>query len=252
MRLLGLCTYPVEAAATRFRLEQFVETLAQRGIELTVSPFVDSRQFKSIYEGGSLVRKALGLVRPLMKRFREIFRLGRYDLIFVQREAMLFGPAVFEWLFQTAGRLPMVLDLDDATYVSYVSPSYGRLGSFFKFFGKTDKLIKQAALVVCGNRFIAEYVESKGANSIVIPTIVDTDIFCPVARSNEIPVLGWIGTHSTFPFLESLFPVLERLATKHPFILKVVGAGQPDLRINGVEIRNLEWSLEREVADFQS
>ena len=62
-----------------------------------------------------------------------------------------------------------VLDLDDATYVSYTSPTYGGAGSALKWFGKTDDLIKWAAVVTCGNRSIAEYVESKGARARIIP-----------------------------------------------------------------------------------
>ncbi len=86
----------------------------------------------------------------------------------------------------------------------------------------------------------------------MIPTIADTGKFCPAEKDNDIPVVGWIGTHSTFPFLESLFPVLERLASKHNFILKIVGAGKEDVSIPGVNTTSLEWNLDREVADFQS
>ena len=146
----------------------------------------------------------------------------------------------------------MVLDLDDATYISYQSPTYGKIGSFLKFFGKTDKLIRRAQVVICGNRFIAEYVESKGAKAVIIPTVVDTDVFCPVEKNNAMPVIGWIGTHSTFPFLESVFPVLQRLAGKHEFVLKIVGAGRENIKLDGVKVENLHWNLEREVADFQS
>ena len=252
MRALGLCSYPTEAAATRFRLEQFVGPLATHGIELTVSPFLNSLQFKALYKHGGVFGKVLGLVRPVLKRVSELFAVGKYDLILVQREAMIFGPAIFEWLYQKLGRVPMVLDLDDATYVRYVSPTYGRIGSFFKFFGKTDNLIKRSELVVSGNRYIAEYVESKGAESVVIPTVVDTDAFCPIEKSNEIPVIGWIGTHSTYPFLQSIFPVLERLASKHRFVLKIVGAEVETIKIDGVQIENHEWAMEREIADFQS
>jgi glycosyltransferase involved in cell wall biosynthesis len=65
-------------------------------------------------------------------------------------------------------------------------------------------------------------------------------------------VLGWVGTHSTFPYLESIFPALEQLAQAHRFRLKIVGAGKRDINLAGVEIENLEWKLEREIEDFQS
>jgi len=188
----------------------------------------------------------------VLKRFGEVFSSRSYDLIYLQREAMFFGPGIFEWMYQNVGRVPMILDLDDATYVPYVSPSYGPVGSFFKFFGKTDNLIKRAELVICGNRFIAEYVRSKGAEAIVIPTVVDTDLFTPIEKTNDIPVVGWIGTHSTFAFLESLFPVLERLAREFQFKLRIVGAGRNSINIDGVEIENLDWDMHREIADFQS
>lgn len=252
MRVLALSSYPKESAATRFRVEQFIGPLLERGIELDVRPFLTSVQFAGQYSGKGLFRKAFELVPAVARRFGELAGLRKYDLIFVQREAMFFGPAIFEWLYQKAGRIPLVLDLDDATYVRYISPKYGKAGSFFKFFGKTDKLIQRSETVVCGNRFIAEYVGSKGIRTAVIPTIVDTDIFRPAEKTNAVPVIGWIGTHSTFPFLRSLFPVFEDLAKKHRFTLKIVGAGTGDISIPGVEIENLEWRLNREISDFQS
>jgi glycosyltransferase involved in cell wall biosynthesis len=165
---------------------------------------------------------------------------------------MFFGPAIFEWIFQKFGNLPMIVDLDDATYISYESPTYGRIGSFFKFFGKTDNMIKRADAVICGNRFIAEYVEKKETKTVIVPTVVDTDIFVPAEKANEIPVVGWVGTHSTFPFLESLFPIMQKLAKKHRFVLKIVGAGRDNISLEGVKIKNTKWKLESEISDFQS
>lgn len=251
MKVLGLASYPNEAAATRFRLTQFVEPLAKLGIELTVSPFLDSQSFGEFYSSGGVAGKALAMLPSIFKRIREIYNVHGYDLIFIQREAMMFGPPVFERFYKAIAGRPMVLDLDDATYLSYVSPSYGRLGSLFKAFGKTDKLIKKADLVICGNRFIAEYATAKGVDTVVIPTVADPKFFFPVEKKNDIPVIGWIGTHSTFPFLRSIFSVLEKLATKHKFILKVVGA-KTNFDIPGVTIINEKWSLDREIADFQS
>ena len=41
MYVLALSSYPVEAAATRYRLVQYVAALAMRGITLEIRPFLD-------------------------------------------------------------------------------------------------------------------------------------------------------------------------------------------------------------------
>jgi len=253
MKVLALASYPVEAAATRFRLEQFVRPLAERGIALTIHPFLDSRLFASLYQNGSYARTAAGFLKSAFLRLGDVMSARQADVILVQREAMMFGPPLVEWLTARVLKRPMVLDLDDATYVSYTSPTYGGLGKALKWFSKTDDLIRWAAVVTCGNRSIAEYVASKGVPARIIPTVVDTDVFRPAEReaSDGPVVLGWIGTHSTFPYLESVFPALRRLAEQHEFRLKVVGAGRDDVSLPGVKVENEQWKMEREVADFQ-
>jgi glycosyltransferase involved in cell wall biosynthesis len=253
MKVLAFASYPVEAAATRYRLQQFVGPLSQRGILLTIRPFLDSKRFHSLYQRRALVSTGLGLLKATLGRLSDVFETRKADVVLIQREAMIFGPPVIEWLASRIIGCPLVLDLDDATYVPYTSPTYGKFGRALKWFSKTDDLIRWASVVTCGNRAIAEYVQSKGAQTRIIPTVVDTDVFFPKPRSADGPlVLGWIGTHSTFPYLREIFPVLQQLASAHRFRIKIVGAGTNELNIPGVEVENLEWKLEREVEDFQS
>jgi glycosyltransferase involved in cell wall biosynthesis len=254
MKVLALASYPVEAAATRFRLQQFVGPLAERDIALTIHPFLDSTLFEHLYHQGSFPRTAAGLLKSAFLRLADVMSARKADVILVQREAMMFGPPLIEWLTTQALKRPMVLDLDDATYVSYTSPTYGGVGKALKWFSKTDDLIRWAAIVTCGNRAIAEYVSNRGAQARIIPTVVDTDVFRPAERgaTGGQVVLGWIGTHSTFPFLESIFPALRSLAGQHDFRLKVVGAGREEVNVPGVKVENSTWKMEREVADFQS
>ena len=253
VKVLALASYPVEAAATRYRLQQFVEPLASRGIELTVKPFLDSDSFGRLYRDSSRVSTAVRLMWATARRLGMTVTLGTPDVILVQREAMIIGPPVVEWLAARLFKRPMVLDLDDATYVPYTSPTYGGLTKALKFFRKTDQLIRWSRLVICGNQTIAHYVFSKGARTEIIPTIVDTDMFKPTGAHNQsLPVVGWIGTHSTFPFLEAILPALAEAAKRQPFKLKIVGSGRPCVNVPGVEVENLEWNLGREIEDFQS
>lgn len=253
MKVLGLASYPVEAAATRYRLEQFVAPLADLGINLTIRPFLDSKLFETLYQRRALPRTAMALIKSFWLRMKDVLLLNKAQVVLVQREAMIFGPPLIEWLVVRVFKRPMVLDLDDATYVPYTSPTYGGLGRSLKWFSKTDDLIRWATVVTCGNRAIAEYAESNGATTRIIPTVVDTKVFRPAPRVAHSPlVLGWIGTHSTFPYLKAIFPVLQELARTSAFKLRIVGSGTSAVNIPGVEVENLDWKLEREIGDFQS
>lgn len=254
MKVLGLASYPVEAAATRYRLQQFVEPLSERGITLTIHPFLTSALFEQFYRREALPSTVVGMLKSALMRLGDVLTANKADVILVQREAMLFGPPVIEWVLTRVCKRPLVLDLDDATYVSYTSPTYGRIGRALKWFSKTDDLIRWASIVTCGNRAIAEYVSSKGATARIIPTVVDAEIFRPAPQrpTGSSVVLGWIGTHSTFPYLQSIFPVLQDLAQRHSFRLKVVGSGKDEVIVPGVEVENVPWTLVHEIADFQS
>lgn len=220
---------------------------------MTVLPFLNKEEFASLYLPGQTFRKAVGMLNAARKRLQDSLKLNKFDVFLIQREAMIFGPPIFEWLYKTVGKCPLVLDLDDATYIPYVSPTYGRWVSKLKFFGKTDTLIEWSDRVICGNRFIADYIVEKGKNAVVVPTVVDTDKFCPVRKNaDNPPTIGWVGTHSTFPYLEKLFPVLQDLARSYDFTLKIVGAGKDEIKLDGVRVKNLAWTLEREIEDFQS
>jgi len=253
VKVLALASYPVEAAATRYRLQQFVEPLAARGIELTIKPFLNSDSFARLYRDSSRASTAASLLWATARRLGMTVNLGNPDVILIQREAMIMGPPLVEWLTTRLFKRPMVLDLDDATYVPYTSPTYGGLTKALKFFSKTDQLIGWSRVVICGNQTIAEYVLSKGIRTEIIPTVVDTEKFKPEdPGTRSVPVVGWVGTHSTFPFLEAILPALSEAARQRPFKLKIVGSGRAVVSVPGIEVENLEWNLNREIEDFQS
>lgn len=252
-KVLALCSFPESAAATRFRLVQLAPALSQEGIDLDVRPFVDDETFAGLYDRSRWRGTASRLARATTRRLTDVVEGRRVDAVLVQREAMLFGPPVVEWLASRAGQVPMVLDLDDATWVSYRSPTYGRLGQALKWPGKTDWLIRRAKVVTCGNWEIAGHAAALGATTRIVPTVVDTDRYVPLARRERVlPTVGWVGSHSTYPYLADLFPALASVAERRPFRLLVVGAGRPVPPVAGVEVEARDWRLEREVADFQS
>jgi glycosyltransferase involved in cell wall biosynthesis len=250
MNLLILAPYPSSAASTRFRLEQFFPALRAAGIEPHLRPFVDERGFATIYRHGAPLTKLRAATRALSGRLGDLVRAIDADAVLVHREAALIGPPVLEWLLSRGLRRPMIFDLDDAVWVPYSSPTYGALLSrLLKAPGKTHFTLSAAARVIAGNPYVADYARRYNPSTEVIPTVVDTDQFRPVPHDNEVPVVGWIGTHSSMQYLKAITPALQQVARKRHFILRVVG---DELRAPGLHIDSQPWALDREVADFQS
>lgn len=253
IRVLALASYPVEAASSRYRIVQFIDPLADRGIDVAFRPFLDSGLFCALYAPKKLLPRLPLLLLRVLGRIAGAWRAARADVVFVQREAMLAGPPVVEWIAARLLRRPMVLDLDDATYIAYASPVYGRVAALLKWPGKTDRLIRWARVVVCGNPNIAAHARELGADAVVVPTVVDLRVFKPLdALPRDVPTVGWIGTHGTFPFLERLLPLFARLAKEQRFRLTIVGSGRAEVRVPGVEVDCRPWQLEREAEDFRA
>ena len=250
LRVLAVATYPRLAAATRYRLLQYVPLLAERDVSVDVRTFLTDRIFAGLYDRRRALQTTAGILAGVGRRVSDAFRLRSYDLVFVQREAALIGPAVFEWLAHRS--LPMVLDLDDSTYIERPSELFGAFAHYLKFHGKTARMIPWADHVVCGSPTVAAHVAERGVPTTILPTIVDVDVFAPrvVQRTNDPLVIGWMGTHSTYGYLRTLLPVLRSLAARHRFLLRVVGAGREDV-IEGVDTEFLPWDLQREVSDLQ-
>ena len=211
-----------------------------------------SRCCTATARGGEKARAAL---RALGGRMGDLLRAREVDAVLIHREAALVGPPVIEWMLSRPLDRPLVFDLDDAVWVPYSSPTYGALLSrLLKAPGKTFFTLRAAAAVLAGNEHLAEEARRHNRNVHVVPTVVDTDIFRPVPRSNPVPVLGWIGTPSSAQYLRILGPVLGRLAERHRFVVRIVGA-PPGFALPGVPpgfpLELWPWQGARELSDFQ-
>jgi glycosyltransferase involved in cell wall biosynthesis len=177
-------------------------------------------------------------------------RPGAFDVLLVQREAALLGPPLLESVLVGRGT-PLILDIDDAIYLQRGGPrpAWSGLRTWPQ---KIERLVELASLVTCGSEAIRDHALRQGKRAVHVPNVLDSHRWAPARRRSEGKVtVGWIGTHSSFPYLRRILPSLEAVARTRPFRLLVVGSGERELAVPGVEVLLRRWSLEREVADFQ-
>lgn len=253
-RVLFLTPHPIEGAGTRYRVAQYFPYLESRGIACELAPYLTGELFEELYREGGFWNKAAGLAGATLRRLARVLMAGRYDAVFVAREAMIFGPPLIEWLLAKVARRPLIFDFDDATWVPYISPTYGRLASWLKFPQKTAQIIRLSAHVVAGNEYLADFARQFNPRVSVIPTVVDPSQFeltQPEPRRDPRPVIGWIGSHSTAQYLSLITAGLEEVGRRRDFVFRVVGAGV-GVRVAGVEVENRPWRLETELREFRS
>lgn len=250
LRVLALVPYPVgQAPSQRFRIEQWMPHLRALGIDCDLDSFMDSALYEQLARPGDPGGKAVGLLRATVRRWRTLAETGAYDLVFLHREATVFGPAILERMI--ARRKPVVFDFDDAIWLrneNRVNP----LAAWGKCPGKTRTIATQASAILAGNAYLAEWARRYNRSTYIVPTTIDTEggyIRQKTHGPSEVPIIGWSGTTSTLRYLEFLRPALEGLARRRRFRLRAICDG-PAVHWPGLEMDWRTWSSAREVDDL--
>jgi glycosyltransferase involved in cell wall biosynthesis len=253
VKVLALSPIPEEGAGCRFRVSQYIPFLRESGFDVTVSPFYSRDYFGFVYRPGNYFRKASGFASLTLRRINELFSMRDYDLVFLYREAIPIGPPIVERQIARLG-IPIVYDFDDAIFLPAVSEA-NQAVSFLKNPERVAEILSLSRHVTVGNEFLAAYARKFNPHVTVIPTAVDTNRFIPRSDADPVDgrklVVGWIGSPTTFRYLESLKDVLAAVSARHPFTLKVSGAGRP-VNFPGVDVQVVPWSMAEEVTLFNT
>jgi glycosyltransferase involved in cell wall biosynthesis len=97
-----------------------------------------------------------------------------------------------------------------------------------------------------GNEDLAQYARRFNPNVTIVPITIDMEEYGPrPAREGVAPVvIGWTGSYSTVPHLETVRGALETLGTLRKFEMRVMGTENFSLR--GVPTIAEAWKSERE------
>jgi glycosyltransferase involved in cell wall biosynthesis len=248
MRVLVLAPYPLDRAPSqRFRWEQYIEPLRERGLVLEPSSFLDSRGLDVVHLSGAWPTKAAAAAAGIRRRLKDIVAARQYDLVIVHRESLPVGPAWVERLLRGLG-VPYVFDFDDAIYLPAASEANRRL-SWLKRAGKTAQAIRHSSLVLAGNQHLANWAHQHTARVVVIPTTIDTDSYRPIVRTTQAPLcVGWSGSPTTIVHLRLLNRVLRELQHERGIRLRVIG--DASYTIDGAHVEALDWNASTEITDL--
>jgi hypothetical protein len=224
-RLLAVLTSDPEGPVVRHRWRIYEAALRGEGVQLEVVPWPKER------EG----------------RRRAFHRAAVADGVVVS--SRLLRVTDTRTLRRHARRL--LFDFDDALCfrdsARGAEPSWTRERRF-------RTLVRSADLVTAGNRYLARLARNAGHDAEVVPTVVEVpENGLPPEPPPRPPVLGWIGSRATLPYLESQWPVLSTVVTTGRTIrLRVIADEAPRLP-PGIAVDLVPWTLEgwrRALADI--
>jgi glycosyltransferase involved in cell wall biosynthesis len=247
-RVLVLARYDRLGASSRVRFLQLLPHLAGLGITADVQPLLGDNYVRQLYAGERIAFAAA--VRSYLCRIQALCSRNRYDVIWVEKEALPWIPAWIEAGF--FGRSPYVVDLDDAWYLRYQQhPSRIVRMLMAK---KIDCVMRRSAGVIAGNKYLAERARRAGTQNVkIIPSAVDLQRYAAVEKSrresNAPFVIGWIGTPITARYLSQFAPVLRGLAKRHSTRLHIIGASRPR-EFEDLPVQEISWSESTEINEI--
>ena len=225
LKLLMLTDGNFDHASARIRAIQYIPMLEASGYSVKLIPRV-------AVKSTNLIRKYI--IFPMMKRLLWLNRISaiwffHWDIVFVQR---LFIDKFSLRRLKAGSKL--IYDFDDAIYID---------GANHRAVKNAANMIQFAHKVIISTPMLNNFCEKYGKDAIVIPTPIESDIIQPSHKKQEnVPVIGWIGSSWTTPYLDLITPVLQKLSEKVAFEFLTVGVNSGYLA-PGVNHKNLPWEL---------
>ncbi|MEW6378186.1 MAG: glycosyltransferase [bacterium] len=199
----------------------------------------------------------------LLVRFFDLWRAGRYDIVFVHRDLdENHTTAWLERLFRARSRC-MIFYFDDALWLART-----HLGKPIEH--KIREIIRMADRVIVSHEYLAEYARRFNFSVSLFPLSIDTHRFVPASadrRENSVDrqkdrgtgqkekiTVGWAGGPWNYPDLVQLAGVLGEIKqdTVDTGIEILIQSGSPPpAEIQRIGVHYLPWQQDREIDALQ-
>ena len=252
-KILFLCPYPVnKAPSQRLKYEQYFPYFTENGWHIRVSPFVSEKFWKIIYKKGHFIEKTFFTILGYLYRLRDLFYIRKYDVVYVHLWVTPLGLPIFEWLTKKLAK-KLIYDIDDMVFIGHSSEA-NKIILKVKGTKKMIFLMKNSNHVITCTPYLDKFVKHYNEKTTDISSTINTKLYLPRTNYhlNDIPILGWSGSHSTSKYLKLLEPVFLKLLSKQ-ILFQILIIGDENFHFSNVKIpyRAISWNLETEVEDLK-
>lgn len=223
-KIIYFTKYTNLGASSRLRSIQYFPLLEEKGYKVLHKPLFSDNYLKALYKGSKM--KFVYLIIAYFKRMFDLLELRKNYIIVIEKELFPFIPPFVEIGLRKLG-YKYYVDYDDAIFHNYdlsTNPLIKKLLS-----DKIDRIMNNSYLVFAGNSYLEERAKKAQADQVVIlPTVIDNKKYYKIENKNaEEFTIGWIGSPSTFKYIQKLFPVFYQLKEKYPHLrVNIIGAKQ--------------------------
>ncbi len=236
----------------RFRIEQYLPYFKKQGNKFLILNLPPYNFWKSSMSFWEKVNFATGLVLNILSKLLILPLLPFYDIVFIQRGALLGIILSIEKLYFLLNK-KVILDFDDT-----IPPEETDQSNWLKKImldqNRTDQMIKRARCIIVGNKYLAQYAKKLNKKVIILSTPVETKNFRP-RENRKIKkqiTIGWVGTSSNLKYLEALLPVLQKIEKifKNVEIITICDEQSKILTQHLKRYRHILWNKEEEIKNF--
>ena len=250
-KILILCPYPQNVAAgQRFKYEQYFDSWMGHGYSVEVSSFFDKKTWNILYKQSNLFSKAFGTIKGYLLRVKYLFLLRKYHIVYIFMWVTPMGTSFFERLVRMLSK-NLIYDFDDSVFLRDEVPKSMNL-SLSGVTAKSRYLISCADRVILSSPYNLKFCLENNVNNqaVYIPCSIDTDRFKKkeqVLKDQKI-VIGWTGTFSSIPYIDSVKEALLELYQEIPFKLLLIT--NFDYSFPEIDLEVLRWDKESEIEDL--
>lgn len=247
MKVLYFTKYNNLGASSRLRSIQFIPYLTMKGYDITLSPLFNDSYLKALYRYNKI--KYFFIITGYVKRLFSLYKVFTHDIVVIEKELFPYLPAIFEVILKKIG-IKFYSDYDDAIFHNYDLSNNRIIRRMLS--KKIDTVMKNSYTVFAGNSYLAERAyRAKSKNVIILPTVIDAKKYFRISENNSSNkfVIGWIGSPSTYKYIENLIPIFHQLKIKYSNIeIRIIGAKQNEQ--SDSFIHYIPWSEELEVYEI--